>query len=163
MIKIIDIADEIFRDLGQIPELSIAYISFWLQSNIGKLNNLILTNYSINPSTLEICPALGNDEKDIFKELFKVKFYEQQVQKFLYAGAYDNIVELADGDGKIRLVSKNDLAKTALALKKDAETQLIYLSHLYKFGKMKPIQVTGNDFYSPIPTQASNGQTSLYD
>ena len=52
--KIVEIADEIFRELGEPCTLSIPAIAYWLRSNVGELNNLIYTSYSINPKDLEI-------------------------------------------------------------------------------------------------------------
>ena len=40
-IKVVDIADEIHRELGSPSDLSISAISYWLRTNIGQLNNLI--------------------------------------------------------------------------------------------------------------------------
>ena len=40
-IKVVDIADEIHRELGSPSDLSISAISYWLRTNIGQLNNLL--------------------------------------------------------------------------------------------------------------------------
>ena len=41
--KIVDIADEIYRELGSISTLSIPAIAYWVRGNIGSLNNYINT------------------------------------------------------------------------------------------------------------------------
>ncbi len=156
MITITDIADELWRDLGTPPETQIPYISFWLRANIGKLDNLIFKNFSIDSSTQEIIDIVdlqifGDKEKDIYKEIFKVKYYESQVNKFLYAGQFNLITQTTEGDSTIKRQTKNDLAKTMLLLQKEANDRLIYLAHLYKYNQSTPSQVTGDDFYSPIP------------
>ena len=46
--KIVDIADEIFRELGEPSTISIPAISFWIRSNVGELNNRINTTFKIN-------------------------------------------------------------------------------------------------------------------
>jgi hypothetical protein len=45
--KIVDIADEIYRELGEPSSISIPAISFWIRSNVGELNNRINTSFKI--------------------------------------------------------------------------------------------------------------------
>ena len=45
--KIVDIADEIYRELGEPTTISIPAISFWIRSNVGELNNRINTTFKI--------------------------------------------------------------------------------------------------------------------
>ena len=45
--KIVDIADEIFRELGNPSTISLPAISFWIRSNVGELNNRINTSFKI--------------------------------------------------------------------------------------------------------------------
>ena len=52
--KVVDIADEIYRELGEVTSLSIPAIAFWVRTNIGALNSFINTTYSINTTTLEL-------------------------------------------------------------------------------------------------------------
>ena len=52
--KIVDIADEIFRELGSPSDLSIPAIAFWLRSNMGALNNHINMAFKINTTTFEV-------------------------------------------------------------------------------------------------------------
>ena len=45
--KIVDIADEIYREFGEPSTISIPAISFWIRSNVGELNNRINTTFKI--------------------------------------------------------------------------------------------------------------------
>jgi hypothetical protein len=45
--KIVDIADEIYRELGEPLTISIPAIAFWIRSNVGELNNRINTTFKI--------------------------------------------------------------------------------------------------------------------
>ena len=45
--KIVDIADEIYRELGEPSSISIPAISFWIRSNVGELNNRINTSFKM--------------------------------------------------------------------------------------------------------------------
>ena len=39
--KVVDIADEIFRELSEPSTLSIPAIAYWVRSNVGELNNYL--------------------------------------------------------------------------------------------------------------------------
>ena len=54
MAKIVSIADEAYRELGDPSDLSIATISFWLRTNLGQLNNMLNIDAAIDESTLEL-------------------------------------------------------------------------------------------------------------
>ena len=41
--KIVDIADEIYRELGEPTDNSIPPIAFWIRTNLGTLNNYLNT------------------------------------------------------------------------------------------------------------------------
>ena len=45
--KIVDIADEIYRELSEPSTISIPSIAFWIRSNVGELNNRINTTFKI--------------------------------------------------------------------------------------------------------------------
>ena len=45
--KVVDIADEIYRELSEPTTISIPAISFWIRSNVGELNNRINTTFKI--------------------------------------------------------------------------------------------------------------------
>ena len=71
--KVVDIADELFRELAEPSSLSIAAIGFWLRTNIGALNNHINTSYVINATTFEIEQTISKYPDKIWrdkKELF---------------------------------------------------------------------------------------------
>ena len=75
--KIVDIADELYRELAEPSDLSIPAISFWLRSNIGKLNNLISTAYLIDEDTLEINQLICGVETEINdEEKVNIKSYK---------------------------------------------------------------------------------------
>ena len=46
--KVVDIADDIFRELGEPSSLSIPAITFWVRSNVGRLNNAINTEFAVD-------------------------------------------------------------------------------------------------------------------
>ena len=58
--KIVDIADEIFRELGNPSTISIPAISFWIRSNVGELNNRINTTFKIRDTNPDIYELSGS-------------------------------------------------------------------------------------------------------
>jgi len=86
-IKIVDIADELYRELGEPSDISIPSIAFWLRTNLGKLNIHLNKKYSINTLDLEI-DAISPDsftiaEKTIFKKLYNIHYYDRQIIKLI--------------------------------------------------------------------------------
>ena len=85
--KIVDIADEIYRELGEPTDISIASVAFWLRTNLGKLNILINKTYSINSTDLEV-DAISPEtftitEKSIFKKMYNITYYDRQIIKLI--------------------------------------------------------------------------------
>jgi len=85
--KIIDIADELHRELGEPDDISIPSIAFWLRSNVGKLNIHINKKYFINTLDLEV-DAISPEtftitEKTIFKKLYNIHYYDRQIIKLI--------------------------------------------------------------------------------
>lgn len=58
--KIVDIADEIYRELSEPSTISIPSISFWIRSNVGELNNRINTTFKIRDTTPDIYEFSGS-------------------------------------------------------------------------------------------------------
>ena len=104
--KIADIGNEIYMELGEPTSLSIPAIAFWLRTNIGNLNSRINTTYDIDPTTFEITPAVGHKEKDILKKLYMVHYYDAQLRSSLGAASTDTWVEISSDGTSVRRVNK---------------------------------------------------------
>jgi hypothetical protein len=86
-VKIIDIADELHRELGEPDDISIPSIAFWLRTNLGKLNIHLNKKYFINTLDLEV-DAISPEtftitEKTIFKKLYNIHYYDRQIIKLI--------------------------------------------------------------------------------
>jgi len=143
--KIVDIADELFRELSSPSEISVPAISFWLRTNVGKLNNLISSELTIDSTTKEFSTDLTEDQKVILKKMYLIHYYDLKIRSVLGAASQDSIREVASDGSKIRKFSKNDLSKTYLATKKEEVQELNNLINSYKIAKSSPIQVVGDD------------------
>tara|TARA_Y100000310_G_C20493162_1_gene720250 strand:- start:472 stop:960 length:489 start_codon:yes stop_codon:yes gene_type:complete len=143
--KIVDIADEIFRELDQPLEVSIPQISYWVRVNIGMLNNLIYTEYAIDTATLEINPDLGIEEKAILKKLYAVHFYDMKIRNFMGENALDAVVEVMSDGAKVRKVNRNQTSQIIVSVRKHEQENLDKLIESYKSLKSPPMQVAGDD------------------
>lgn len=133
--KVVDIADEIFRDLNNPTDLSVPQIAFWLLGNIGQLNILIEMEYVVVNS--EFVPELGDQEKDILKKIYFVKWANNGMTHNLGATAYD-WSEISEGDSTVRRVSRNEIAKTYKQLRDTYQSELNELAYYYKKNKISP-------------------------
>jgi len=147
--KIVDIADEIYREMGEPSDSSIASIAFWLRTNISRLNILINKPYTINEETLEISDTetdpFGINEKGIFKLIYTSYYYERLFRNALGAASTDSVIEIDQNGFRAKKVNKNELAKTYSDLKKQTDEQLKMMLDNYNINEVTPIQVAGDD------------------
>ena len=66
--KVVDIADEIFRELSEPSTLSIPAIAYWVRSNVGELNNYLNT---LNCKKHIIIGMMLNKEHEKYISYFK--------------------------------------------------------------------------------------------
>ena len=153
--KVVDIADEIYRELNFPTDSSIPAVSFWIRTNIGALNNLINTSYYIDSATFEILQVppgsasgkeeIGENEKAILKKMHFVHYYEKKIKENLGVGAIDQTVEISSDGMKIRKTSKTEIIRYISAVKQQEFFELEKMVHFYKTNQSSPRQVTGDD------------------
>jgi hypothetical protein len=149
--KIVDIADEVYRELGEPSDISIASVAYWLRTNIGKLNVLLNKPYLINETTLEIYSSdeakdpFDINEKTIFKKIYTVYYYERLFRNALGAASTDSVIDISQNGFSARKINKNELAKTYSELKKQADAELKILTDKYEINEIAPLQVAGDD------------------
>mgnify|MGYP003436807382 FL=1 len=131
------IAAEIKNELSEDSSLSISYLTTWLRDNIGRLNTLIGTCYTIDSETLEISDNLTEDQKTIFKSVFYCHYYSNMANKDLGASGFA-WTAIDEADTKIRRASKTDIAKTFILLSKDCNENLNKMVFYYKTNKALP-------------------------
>lgn len=162
--KVIDIADEIFRELAEPSDISLTSIVFWIRSNVGALNNYINQDFVIDDTSLEInrkdedssVLEIGEMESSILKKIYSVYYYNKKVLSTLGAASTDAIIQLESDGSRITKINKNEQSKTYASLKKQEYEELMYLVNAYRSGKALPNQVAGTDttvgHYSPSRT-----------
>ena len=146
--KIVDIADEIFRELDQPTDGSIPQIAFWIRVNMGSLNNLLHTEYAIDTTTLEISPDPGIQEKSILKRLYNIHYYNLKLRGTLGAVSLDTIIEVGSDGSYVKKSNKNETSKIYVSIKRQEQDELNREIASYKLGKSVPIQVAGDDTVS---------------
>lgn len=148
MVKIVSIADEAYRELASPSDLSIAAISFWLRTNLGQLNNLIDTSYTLNPDTQELETGLTIEQAVIFKKLYFVHYYDLKIRATLGAASNDSVVEVSSDGARVRKINKNELSKTWMSARNLEREELTRLVTSYKLTGSSPRQVAGDDTIS---------------
>lgn len=150
--KVIDIADEVFRELGEPTTLSIPAISFWLRANVGQLNNYIHTDYSVSATDLEIVLAeeaktteIGEEEKSILKKMYFMHFYDQKLRTHMTTMDTDTVLSVRDGDSSVTKINRNEIARSISAVKNQEYIELMRMIQSYTGTKAKPSQVAGDD------------------
>tara|TARA_Y100001938_G_scaffold33933_2_gene46569 strand:+ start:545 stop:1051 length:507 start_codon:yes stop_codon:yes gene_type:complete len=147
--KVVDISDDIHRELGNPTGISIASISHWVRSNIGSLNNYLNTTYSEDSTTLELNDAdsveIGTQEVSILKKMYHVYYYDSQLRTNINTLSTDTIVFVSDQGSSVKKVDRLDVAKQLAQIKKEEHENLTQLIHAYKLSKAAPIQVVGDD------------------
>ncbi len=139
--KITDLADHIFRNLGEPDDVSIPNISFWLEGRIGELNNLINSTIVYNPDTQDFDPELTDEQAVIFGLMYSISYFTRFVRSSLGAAAYD-WSEVSEGDTTVRRVSRNEIAKTYQQLRNQLQTELNDLVFFYKQNRSTPYSLS---------------------
>lgn len=163
--KVVDVADEIYRELGLPTDLSMSAIAFWVRTNIGELNNLLFTTYAINSTSLELID--GCDEEvtaeavAILKKLYSIHYYDLQIKKNIVALSTDTILEVQDQGSKVKKINKNEVNKNLGILRKQEIEVMKNLVTAYRLRGAEPRQVAGDDtiageYSNPDTTRITN-------
>lgn len=144
MAKIKDIAAQIYEDLGEPSDMSIASISFWLQTSVGELNIKLNSDFVLDEDTLEI-GGLGVEEAAIFKKMYDCYFYKKRMRETIGAAGVDQVIEVQSDGAKVRKLDKNQLSKTYLNIQRGCEEDLNRMVKQYKRFVFSPIQNVGDD------------------
>lgn len=145
MAKIVDIADQIYRELQDPTDVTIAAIAFWCRNNIGRLNSLINTTYRVEPTTYEFTPAMDEEERGVLTKMYFVYYYGIQVRTNLGAAGTAPVIEVSADGATVRKINKTTIAKDWMQLKREEEQNLKDLITAYKIDKAIPQQVHGDD------------------
>ena len=158
--KVVDIAEETFRELGDPSTISVPAIATWLRNNIGGLNNALNTEFEIDATSLEIEQEVDKKQVEIneyetfiFKRMYVIHYYELLIRQSAGAASTDTVVEVSQDGMRVRKANKLAVMKELTNTKKEESDALFKAINFYKTNKAKPRQVAGDDtvegFYDP--------------
>jgi hypothetical protein len=154
IMKVVDIADEIYRELGSPSTESIAAIAFWIRGSVGTMNNHLCAEYVVNTNTYEIEQdttmnsagvAITILEAAVLKKMYEIHYYDKQLRTVLAAASTDSVIALSSDGSSIRKINKNEQAKLYLSSRNRLGDELKELIWNYKNRDVQPLQVAGDD------------------
>jgi hypothetical protein len=146
--------------LGGSTELApFLYVSGWLDTNIGRLNNSIYSSF-YTESGLFMPSGLMPEEASIYSSLFVQGYYKKVAQSVLLnvtSSAASDFSMIKEGDSVVQRTSRQQIARSyneMAAAEKEECDRLIYQ---YQINAAAPSQVAGEDgddyfYYSPNVT-----------
>ncbi len=155
-IQIKDVAIELYSDLSDPADTSVGAITFWLLNNVGQLNNLLKQSYSVNDDGLDITPSIGENEKSVYKKIYLIHYYDKQIRDNLGASAFSSVLEIDEGGARVRLINKNEVAKTYVQLRKEVMAELKEQVVAYGTNDITPLSVDGADYIAPDETSTTD-------
>jgi hypothetical protein len=143
------IAQEIYEEMGEPSDFSIASIAAWVRRNIGGLGNLLNNEYAINNTTLEISPNLSDAEKYIFKKMYSIYFFDLKI-KSTGSLAVNDYISIKDDIANVQKINKNEVLKNFYNIRKQEYDELQSLVSDYLIHSVAPLQVAGDDTIAGI-------------
>jgi hypothetical protein len=125
--KIVDIADEIYRELGEPSDVSIPSVAFWLRTNLGKLNILINKRYTINTLDLEIdvisSETFTITEKSIFKKMYNISYYDRQIINLIGKSRNINLVNTDVSTSGVNSADSIQISENGFSYQRSSSTK----------------------------------------
>jgi len=136
------ISEETFEELERPSNLNPSFISNWYINNAGQINGLVGTSFS-GVSDSGITPLLGEDDVSLYKLLFHRYYYKRETKSNLGALGY-NFVEISEGDSKVVVPRKTEIAKNLRGLSQDTTDEINRLSVNYRTKRAIPVNVVSS-------------------
>lgn len=152
------IAQEIYEEMGEPSDFSIAAIAAWVRRNIGGLANMLNTEFSIDNTTLEINPNLTDTQKYIFKKMYSIYFFDLKI-KSTGSLAVNDYTSIKDDFGSAQKLNKNEVLKNFYQIRQQEYKELQDLVNKYELNEVSPLQVAGDD---TIPGSYDSERDALY-
>lgn len=156
--KVTNVADQIYRELGNPTDTSIPVISYWLQSNVGLLNSAINTAYTVNATTFEVeqvnpndssaYEEMGEDEAAIFKLIYKIHYQDIQIRRNNLNFSTQKAIRITSDGHTVQLMSPGEIGKSLYSYRKELGEELHKWVNWYRIAKSVPRQTVGDDYYN---------------
>ena len=138
------IAQEIYEEMGEPSDFSIAAIAAWVRRNIGGLGNMINKSFSINDQTYEISPNLSDIEKYIFKKMYSIYFFDLKI-KSTGSLAINDYTVVKDDIASVQKLNKNEVLRNFYQIRQQEYKELKDFVDKYGLNEVSPLQVAGDD------------------
>jgi len=152
------IAQEIYEEMGEPDDFSIAAIAAWVRRNIGGLGNMINIEFTIDSTSLEITPSLTDTQKYIFKKMYSIYFFDIKI-KSTGSLAINDYVTIKDDIGSVQKLNKNEVLKNFYNIRQQEYKELQDFLKKYELNEITPLQVAGDD---NIPGSYRSERDALY-
>lgn len=152
------IAQEIYEEMGEPSDFSIASIAAWVRRNIGGLGNMINTEFTIDSASLEITPNLTDIQKYIFKKMYSIYFFDLKI-KSTGSLAVNDYTSIKDDFGSVQKLNKNEVLKNFYQIRQQEYKELKDTVDKYEINEVTPLQVAGDD---TIPGSYDSQRDALY-
>jgi hypothetical protein len=152
------IAQEIYEEMGEPSDFSIAAIAAWVRRNIGGLGNTLNTEFTIDSTTFEITPNLTDIQKYIFKKMYSIYFFDLKI-KSTGSLAINDYTSIKDDFGSVQKLNKNEVLKNFYQIRQQEYKELQDLVNKYELNEVTPLQVAGDD---TIPGNYDFERDALY-
>jgi len=152
--KVKDLAEITFIEIGSPSILSVTNIAYYYRANVGQLNNAINTSYYVN-SDLEIVQTnendstqtdeLGEEEASIFKAIYKVHYYDIEIRRNILSYSSSSVIEVSSDGNRVRVASPTEIGRNLYVFRKNEGDELSKMIARYKMRQSSPRQVAGDD------------------
>ena len=154
--KVVDIATEIFSELGEPSDISIPSVAYWVRNNVGVLNNYIYETYYVDSNQDKDYEIKKLDESEeiqeidilaaaILKRMYSVYRYDVLIRKKFTDIDNDSILSVTDEGSSVTRINRNEVVKALTQIKKEENETLKDLIYAYNSKKSEPRQVAGDD------------------
>lgn len=163
--RIVDISNEIYIEIGSPTTTSVPAIAYWIRGKVGDINVLLYENFTIEEDSgdyeiLNGDSEISADAVAIIKKMYEIYDYQVQIRAQMNALASDSILEFNEVDGSsFRRTNRNEISKTLASIRKDELQSLKDLVTAYRIKQAKPLQSTGDDIFEGI--NGTEGSTLL--
>ena len=148
--KVVDIANIIYQNLGEPDDISIASVASKVRNMIGDLNLSLNTSFALNylydivdENNIEI----NNNAIAILQKKYEIFYYSRKSNSLLGAAGVE--VKVVQDDGaSVTTYDKGALSKGYLEMKKVARAELQDLINGYRRNNYKPLDINGDDTIS---------------
>jgi len=151
--KVVDIATQLYSEIGDPTDTSIAAVAYWLRTNVGELNNHLYENFSVDDATSNGDYEIKDEDSveininaiSILKKMYIIHRYGVLLRSQLSLINTDTFLEVRQDDTSVRRMNKNDIAKNISQIKSEEYHTLQHLINAYRVNKSTPLQIAGDD------------------